>query len=131
MLAPPLASTISSVMALGFTACETIPIVFIGFTICSVVITLTGKMGATYAVLFPVIIRSIFGMYGSFPTIFIRDTCLDRAFTVAGLTPLSICRIDLDYHPHYLSRQLFPTMLRGNLTQFHQFSEPSARGCWK
>ena len=45
MLAPPLASTVSSVMALGFTARETIPIVFFGFLICSVVITLTGKMG--------------------------------------------------------------------------------------
>jgi cytosine/uracil/thiamine/allantoin permease len=50
MLAPPLAATVSSVMALGFTARETIPIVFFGFAICSVVITLTGKMGATYAV---------------------------------------------------------------------------------
>ncbi len=44
MLAPPLASTVSTVMSLGFTARETIPIVFIGFAICSVVITLTGKM---------------------------------------------------------------------------------------
>lgn len=33
-------------MSLGFTARETIPIVFFGFAICSVVITLTGKMGA-------------------------------------------------------------------------------------
>ena len=72
MLAPPLASTVSSVMALGFTARETIPIVFFGFAICSVVITLTGKMGATYAVSFPVVIRSVFGMYGSFPAICIR-----------------------------------------------------------
>ncbi|KAH8732311.1 permease for cytosine/purines, uracil, thiamine, allantoin-domain-containing protein [Phaeosphaeriaceae sp. PMI808] len=72
MLAPPLAATVSSVMALGFTARETIPIVFFGFAICSVVITLTGKMGATYAVPFPVIIRSVFGMYGSFPAICIR-----------------------------------------------------------
>ncbi|KAF2191319.1 hypothetical protein K469DRAFT_557273 [Zopfia rhizophila CBS 207.26] len=72
MLAPPLAATVSSVMSLGFTARETIPIVFFGFAICSVVITLTGKMGATYAVPFPVIVRSIFGMYGSFPAICIR-----------------------------------------------------------
>lgn len=35
-------------------------------------ITATGKMGATYAVPFPVITRSIFGMYGSFPIICIR-----------------------------------------------------------
>ncbi|KAI4212622.1 MAG: hypothetical protein LQ351_004694 [Letrouitia transgressa] len=46
MLAPPLASTVATVMSLGFTARETIPIVFFGFAICSVVITLTGKMGA-------------------------------------------------------------------------------------
>ncbi|KAF1812757.1 hypothetical protein P152DRAFT_434884 [Eremomyces bilateralis CBS 781.70] len=72
MLAPPLASTVSSVMALGFTARETIPIVFFGFMICSGVITLTGKMGATYSVPFPVIVRSIFGMYGSLPAICIR-----------------------------------------------------------
>jgi NCS1 family nucleobase:cation symporter-1 len=76
MLAPPLAATVSSVMSLGFTARETIPIVFFGFAICSVVITLTGKMGATYNVPFPVIIRSIFGMYGSFPAICIRGQYL-------------------------------------------------------
>ena len=46
MLAPPLAATVSSVMSLGFTARETIPIVFFGFAICSVVITLTGKVWA-------------------------------------------------------------------------------------
>jgi NCS1 family nucleobase:cation symporter-1 len=76
MLAPPLAATVSSVMALGFTARETIPIVFFGFAICSIVITLTGKMGATYAVPFPVVIRSVFGMYGSFPAICIRGMCV-------------------------------------------------------
>lgn len=72
MLAPPLAATVSSVMSLGFTARETIPIVFFGFLICSVVVTLTGKMGATYSIPFPVIVRSIFGMYGSLPAICIR-----------------------------------------------------------
>jgi cytosine/uracil/thiamine/allantoin permease len=59
-------------MSLGFTARETIPIVFFGFLICSVVVTLTGKMGATYSIPFPVIVRSIFGMYGSLPAICIR-----------------------------------------------------------
>ena len=82
MLAPPLASTVSSVMSLGFTARETIPIVFFGFAICSVVITLTGKMGARYAVPYPVIVRSIFGMYGSYPAI-----CL-RAFVAAMWTAI-------------------------------------------
>jgi cytosine/uracil/thiamine/allantoin permease len=33
-------------------------------------------MGATYAVPFPVIIRSTFGMYGSFPAICIRGMLL-------------------------------------------------------
>jgi NCS1 family nucleobase:cation symporter-1 len=32
--APPLASIVSGVMSLGFTARETIPIVFFGFFIC-------------------------------------------------------------------------------------------------
>ncbi|KAL9625864.1 MAG: hypothetical protein Q9160_000184 [Pyrenula sp. 1 TL-2023] len=59
-------------MSLGFTARETIPIVFFGFAICSVVVTLTGKMGATYNVPFPVIVRSTFGMYGSYVAICIR-----------------------------------------------------------
>lgn len=72
MLAPPLASTVSSVMSLGFTARETIPIVFFGFLLCSLVLTLTGRMGATYAVSFPVLVRSIFGMYGSYPVICLR-----------------------------------------------------------
>jgi len=72
MLAPPLASTVSAVISLGFTARQTIPIVFFGFLICSVVITLTGKMGATYNIPYPVIVRSIFGMYGSYPMICIR-----------------------------------------------------------
>lgn len=72
MLAPPLASTVSSVMSLGFTARETIPIVFFGFMICSAVITLTAKIGATYNVPFPVVARSVFGLYGSFPAILIR-----------------------------------------------------------
>ena len=82
MLAPPLASTVSSVMSLGFTARETIPIVFFGFAICSVVITLTGKMGAQYSIAYPVIVRSIYGMWGSYPAI-----CL-RAFVAAMWTAI-------------------------------------------
>ena len=72
MLAPPLSSTVSAVISLGFTAREAIPIVFFGFAICSVVITLTGKMGATYNIPFPVIVRSVFGMYGGYVAIVIR-----------------------------------------------------------
>ncbi|EXJ85427.1 hypothetical protein A1O1_05791 [Capronia coronata CBS 617.96] len=73
MLAPPLASTVSSVMSLGFTARETIPIVFCGFALCSAALTLTGKMGARYSIPFPVLVRSIFGMYGSYPVIVLRS----------------------------------------------------------
>lgn len=53
MLAPPLASTVSSVMSLDLR--ETIPIVFFGFAICSCVITLIAKMGAQYSISFPVL----------------------------------------------------------------------------
>lgn len=73
MLAPPLASTVSSVMSLGFTARETIPIVFFGFLICSVVITLNGRMGARYSIAFPVLMRGIFGMHGAALAIVIRS----------------------------------------------------------
>ncbi|KAL6249639.1 hypothetical protein RBB50_003492 [Rhinocladiella similis] len=73
MLAPPLASTVSAVMSLGFTARETIPIVFCGFLLCSGALTLTGKMGARYSIPFPVLVRSIFGMYGSMPVIVLRS----------------------------------------------------------
>ena len=73
MLAPPLASTVSSVISLGFTARQAIPIVFFGFLICSIPITLNGKMGAKYSVAFPVLMRSVFGMYGSYFAIVIRS----------------------------------------------------------
>ncbi|KAI9751007.1 MAG: hypothetical protein M4579_006217 [Chaenotheca gracillima] len=73
MLAPPLASTVSSVMSLGFTARETIPITFCGFLVISCIITLTGKIGATYNIPFPVLVRSSFGMYGSYVAIIIRS----------------------------------------------------------
>lgn len=59
-------------MSLGFTARETIPIVFCGFAICSGALTLTGKMGARYSIPFPVLVRSMFGMYGSYPVIVLR-----------------------------------------------------------
>lgn len=60
-------------MSLGFTARETIPIVFCGFALCSGALTLTGKMGSTYSIPFPVLVRSIFGMYGSYPAIVLRS----------------------------------------------------------
>ena len=59
-------------MSLGWTARETIPLVFFGFCICSVVITLTARIGATYHIPFPVFVRSVFGMYGSYAAICVR-----------------------------------------------------------
>lgn len=109
MLAPPLAATVSSVMSLGFTARETIPIVFFGFAICSVVITLTGKMGATYNVPFPVIIRSIFGMYGSFPAICIRGMIFPNLFQIPA-NRRSFCRPHVDGYPYCPGRQLSSTL---------------------
>lgn len=69
-------------MSLGFTARQTIPITFCGFLLCSGALTLTGKIGATYHVPFPVLVRSIFGMYGSYPVIVLR------AFVAAMWTAL-------------------------------------------
>ncbi|KIM73717.1 hypothetical protein PILCRDRAFT_828851 [Piloderma croceum F 1598] len=74
MLAPPLWSTISTTMSLGFTAREVIPITFAGFFLCGFVVSLTGRIAATYHVPFPVIVRSSFGMWGCIPMIFLRST---------------------------------------------------------
>jgi len=74
MLAPPLWSTISTTMSLGFTAREVIPITFAGFLLCGFVVSLTGRLAATYHVPFPVIVRSSFGMWGCIPMIFLRST---------------------------------------------------------
>jgi len=46
MLAPPLWSTISTVMGIGFTARQAIPICFFGFLICGGVIGLTRYLSA-------------------------------------------------------------------------------------
>jgi len=45
-------------MSIGFTAREVIPLTFAGFLICGFVVSLTGKIAATYHVPFPVIARS-------------------------------------------------------------------------
>jgi NCS1 family nucleobase:cation symporter-1 len=74
MLAPPLWSTISTAMSIGFTAREVIPITFAGFFLCGIVVSLTGRIAATYHVPFPVIARASFGMWGCIPMIFLRST---------------------------------------------------------
>jgi purine-cytosine permease-like protein len=72
MLAPPLWSTISTVMGIGFTARQAIPICFFGFLICGFVIGLTSRIGAMYHVPFPVAARVPFGMWGCIPAILVR-----------------------------------------------------------
>jgi len=83
MLAPPLWSTISTVMGIGFTARQAIPICFFGFLICGGVIGLTrypfltqyltdSRIGAMYHVPFPVAARVSFGMWGCIPAILVR-----------------------------------------------------------
>jgi len=74
MLAPPLWSTIASVVGLGFTARQSIPITFFGFLIISFVLSATGRIAAIYHVPFPVLARTCFGMYGAIPAICIRST---------------------------------------------------------
>ncbi|KIM37909.1 hypothetical protein M413DRAFT_30565 [Hebeloma cylindrosporum] len=61
-------------MSIGFTAREVIPITFAGFFICGIVISLTGRIAATYHVPFPVIVRASFGTWGCIPMIFLRST---------------------------------------------------------
>ena len=102
MLAPPLASTVSSVMSLGFTARETIPIVFFGFAICSCVITLTAKMGAQYSISFPILVRSIFGMYGSYFAISVR------AFVAAMWTGMWYLILSSRDWSHFLLYETYP-----------------------
>jgi NCS1 family nucleobase:cation symporter-1 len=72
MLAPPLWTTISTVMSLGFTARQVIPITFFGFFIIGMVISITGQIGAKYRVPYPVVARASFGMWGCIPAILLR-----------------------------------------------------------
>lgn len=74
MLAPPLWSTISTCMSLGFSAREVIPITFFGFFICGIVVALNGRIAAIYHIPFCIIARSSFGPWGSMFMIFIRST---------------------------------------------------------
>jgi len=100
MLAPPLWSTISTVMGIGFTARQAIPICFFGFFICGGVIGLTryplsrlfiskysSRIGAMYHVPFPVVARVAFGMWGCIPAILVRT------FVALMVSVLSIWRL--------------------------------------
>jgi hypothetical protein len=130
MLAPPLAATVSSVMSLGFTARETIPIVFCGFALCSGALTLTGKMGATYNIPFPVLSRSIFGMYGSYPIIVLRS--FGKCQDLVSMDSIDKCssRGYVDRHPLRPGGRLPQQLPHGNLAELCQLPEPSPRVCW-
>ncbi|KAJ7574880.1 cytosine-purine permease [Mycena floridula] len=56
----------SSLVLLGLTARQAIPITFFGFFIMGFVICLQSRAGAVYHVPFPVLNRSVYGMYGSY-----------------------------------------------------------------
>ncbi|GAA5887534.1 hypothetical protein JCM6882_001441 [Rhodosporidiobolus microsporus] len=62
----------SSMIAMGLTCREAIPITFFGFTLCAVIITLNGIIGVRTHCSFPVLIRASLGMWGSYPAIIIR-----------------------------------------------------------
>lgn len=131
-------------MSLGFTARETIPIVFFGFMICSIVVTLTGKvwfprlmfqylgvlangkgmkMGATYHVAYPVIVRSTFGMIGSYPAIVIRGAhCLESFEDAADILD-SFCGYDVDCHSLRTSRCLPTELHRSHLALLQEISQ--------
>ncbi|PWN51376.1 hypothetical protein IE53DRAFT_386254 [Violaceomyces palustris] len=84
MFALPLWSTISTVVGLGFTAREAVPITFFGFLLCACVITWTSALGSQYRISFPVAARSAFGMRGSILPILAR--CFVALMWLAILT---------------------------------------------
>ncbi|TNY18373.1 permease for cytosine/purines, uracil, thiamine, allantoin-domain-containing protein, partial [Rhodotorula diobovata] len=61
----------SSLVALGLTARQAIPLAFVGFTCIGVVISLTGRLGATCHCTFPA--RSSFGTLGAYAPILVRS----------------------------------------------------------
>ncbi|GAA5900393.1 hypothetical protein JCM8208_005349 [Rhodotorula glutinis] len=63
----------SSLVALGLTARQAIPLSFVGFTFIGIVIALNGRIGSTTHCTFPVIARSSFGMFGAYAPILVRS----------------------------------------------------------
>ncbi|GAA5926573.1 hypothetical protein JCM3775_001054 [Rhodotorula graminis] len=62
----------ASLIAMGMTAREAIPITFVGFTLCGIIIAVNGKIGSLMHVSFPVLARASLGPWGSFPAIIVR-----------------------------------------------------------
>ncbi|BGP36747.1 hypothetical protein JCM10449v2_000649 [Rhodotorula kratochvilovae] len=62
----------ASLIAMGLTAREAIPITFFGFFLCGIIIAVNGRIGASTHCSFPVLVRASLGMWGSFPAILVR-----------------------------------------------------------
>ncbi|BGP12773.1 hypothetical protein JCM10213_007287 [Rhodosporidiobolus nylandii] len=62
----------SSMITLGLTCREAIPLTFFGFFLCAIIIVLNGTIGVRTHCSFPVIVRASLGMWGSYPAILVR-----------------------------------------------------------
>ncbi|KAJ3520076.1 hypothetical protein NM208_g13868 [Fusarium decemcellulare] len=74
----------ATVVSLGLTLKEGLPIAFAGFFIISIVLTYNGRIGADTHLSFPVIIRASFGVYGAYLAILVR--CLFALMWLCILT---------------------------------------------
>ncbi|KAI5481372.1 NCS1 allantoate transporter [Pseudohyphozyma bogoriensis] len=62
----------STIIALGLTAREGIPLTFLAFFVIGLALTATGRMGALSHCSFPVLVRASFGMWGGYFAILTR-----------------------------------------------------------
>ena len=62
----------ASIVSLGLTLREGLPLAFAGFFIISFILTYNGRMGADTHLSFPVLIRCSFGVYGAYIAILVR-----------------------------------------------------------
>ncbi|GAA5832194.1 hypothetical protein JCM11251_004274 [Rhodosporidiobolus azoricus] len=59
----------SSMIAMGLTCREAIPLTFFGFFLCGIIICLNGIIGVRLHCSFPVVVRMSLGMWGSYPAL--------------------------------------------------------------
>ncbi|GAA5850077.1 hypothetical protein JCM8547_001005 [Rhodosporidiobolus lusitaniae] len=62
----------ASMISLGLTCREAIPLTFFGFFLCAIIITANGIIGVRTHCSFPVLVRASLGMWGSYPAILMR-----------------------------------------------------------
>ncbi|GAA6001840.1 hypothetical protein JCM10207_002345 [Rhodosporidiobolus poonsookiae] len=62
----------ASMIGMGLTCREAIPITFFGFLMCAFIVVMNGTIGVKTHCSFPVLVRMSLGMWGSFPAIIIR-----------------------------------------------------------